>query len=213
MSDYYRTEEEQAELVKKWWDQYGWVTIIGIVIAILLIVGWHYHKRHQASTSAEASLLYSQMLQAGSHDDKLAQSNAKLLMDKYRRTPYATLASLWLAKDAVTNHDLNAAAQHLQWTLKYGKKGAWHDLAATRLARVYLAQKKPQQALNLLNELPANSIYAALILQVKGDAYVDLKKDMLATQAYQQALKGLPSSSADYLDVQKKLANLPKLTN
>ena len=38
--DVYKTEEEQVEAIKKWWNENGKSIIVGIVVGITAIFGW-----------------------------------------------------------------------------------------------------------------------------------------------------------------------------
>ncbi|MEM9242647.1 MAG: tetratricopeptide repeat protein [Pseudomonadota bacterium] len=207
MTEY--NELEQAELVKSWWRKYGVATIFGIIIAIAIVVGWRYYKNYQVHHSIAAAAAYQTVLQTAGHDKKKATKDAEALIKDYKNTPYAVLTSLWLAKQSVEQNDLKAASQHLQWVINKQHKGAWHDLASVRLARIYIAQKQPRRALNLLTKLPKRSIYAALISQAQGDAYNALGRKTAAAQAYQKALSQLPDAAPERAIIQTKLANLP----
>lgn len=208
MVDYNMTEADQAELVKKWWNQYGAVTIFAIVIAVLIVVGWHYYQRHQTNRSNQAALAYSQMLSSTQSQPKQAAAKAKVLLNDYKSTPYAIFAGFWLAKNAVDNKQLTAAEQYLSSVMAQSK-GAWHDLAAVRLANVYVADHQAAKATSTLGEVSKNSVFIALVWKVRGDIAVEKKDQTAASQAYQKALALLPHDSSAYLVVQHHLANLP----
>ncbi len=62
--DVYRTEEEQLEALKKWWQTNGKAVIMGIGASLLLIVGWRAWQDHSRSTSEAASVAYQEVLEA-----------------------------------------------------------------------------------------------------------------------------------------------------
>jgi predicted negative regulator of RcsB-dependent stress response len=38
----YDTEEEQVEALKRWWKENGQATLAGLVLGIIVILGWNY---------------------------------------------------------------------------------------------------------------------------------------------------------------------------
>ena len=46
--DVYKTEEEQVEAIKKWWQENGKSIIAGVVIGITAIFGWRAYDSHMA---------------------------------------------------------------------------------------------------------------------------------------------------------------------
>ena len=49
--DVYKTEEEQVEAIKKWWQENGMSIIAGVVIGITAIFGWRAYDNHMVSAS------------------------------------------------------------------------------------------------------------------------------------------------------------------
>ncbi|HNE26955.1 MAG TPA: tetratricopeptide repeat protein, partial [Pseudomonadales bacterium] len=63
MADY-RTEEEQIELIKKWWRENGRSTVVGVGVALVLFFGWMQWQAYQKKNIEAASDLFQQMLTA-----------------------------------------------------------------------------------------------------------------------------------------------------
>jgi predicted negative regulator of RcsB-dependent stress response len=210
----YRSEEEQVEVIKRWWKEYGFATITGIILAIILVLGWQYYQRYEIANTQQASFVYQELIGIQMNPDK-AKNNADAvsayandLITHYAHTPYAKLASLWLAKVAVDQRKLNDAMGHLEWVMSHtSSHDALHAIAQIRLARIYLAQNQPQDVLTLLNNF-SNKDYMGVALAAKGDAYLKLNQVHDARDAYQQALAALPVDAPLYKMVQVKLANL-----
>jgi len=202
------TEVEQVERLKQWWHDYGTSAIIGIIIAIVGGFGWHYWQQHRENQLLEASVQYEQLLTSivnGEAGD--AENRANNLIDQYPRTPYAQLAALQLARQDVYQNKLADAESKLQWLIKHGDNSALRAVARIRAARVLVAEKQPEKALELL-EKNNNKAYISAIEETKGDILVSMGKKQEALQAYQIAQKAFPGLEVMQPLLQMKIDNL-----
>ena len=87
--DGYRTDEEQVEQLKKWWNENGKSIIGGIAIGLIAIFGWRGWQDHQVTQGEQASNLYEQMV-----------------------------ANISQKKEIVTNKDIGAIADQLHQDFK-----------------------------------------------------------------------------------------------
>lgn len=198
-------EQEQIAKLKAWWGDNGKLVLLVIVAALLTIAafqGWRYYKHNQA---VGAVVLYGQMEDAErAGDHKKVRDIAAQIVDKYGSTPYATMAALAAAKAAFSSGDLAAAKTQLQWVLDRGREDEIKDLARLRLAGVLLDEKKPDEALKVLEAKPIESLVGL---------YADLRGDILATQgktaeargAYQLALDQSERGSTYRATIELKL--------
>ena len=116
MADY-RTEEEQIELIKKWWNENGKAIVIGTLVSLVVFFGWTTWQSHQRARNESAADLYQQMLNASQlteNSEKVA-GFAEQLRKEFPDTTYGVFAALQLAKDAVAASDLPRAASLLEW--------------------------------------------------------------------------------------------------
>lgn len=204
----YRSDEEQVEILKRWWKEYGLTLIAGIVLAIIIASGWQYYQRHQWQTQEHASFIYQELVSAA-HNNQAIDTYADELMIHYPQTPYAKLAAFWLTKVAVMNNHLSDAATQLEWIMSHSDhSNVLHSLAQLRLARIYIEQNQAKNALMLLNAFSDKS-YWGVSKMIQGDAYLKLGNKAEARYAYQAALSHLPENVPLYAQVQVKLANLP----
>ncbi|CAN5412401.1 tetratricopeptide repeat protein [soil metagenome] len=205
---YSLTEEEQAERVKAWIRNYAPSIILGVALAIACIFAWRFWQQKQETFRVKASAHYEMLL--GSlvgHDDAAVQYHASRLMEDYAKTPYAKLAALMLARQAVNTNKLTIAAEKLQWVIDQAHEPVLREIARIRLARVFLADNKADKALELLRIVDQPS-YAAEIAEVKGDIYVKMGKKADARAAYAQALQGMSDSDAGKALLKMKYADL-----
>ncbi|MAZ78240.1 MAG: hypothetical protein CMF39_06135 [Legionellaceae bacterium] len=204
----HKDEEQQVEAIKKWWKEYGLTTIAGVVIAILIVLGWQYYQRAEMAKRDHASVAYETFITAQmSGDTDRAQSAANVLLSQFKKTSYAQLAEFWLAKMAVEKQQYSLANQHLMEIVQHAKEPGWRDIARIRLARINLEQQQSQQALTQLQSVGQS--YQGLANVVRGDAYTQLKQFAQAKKAYHQALTQLPPDAPINALIKMKLANLP----
>lgn len=194
MNEFNKTDREEVEMLKKWWKDSGKSIAIAIVIGLVVSFGWQGWRKYQRQQKQEASILY-QSLSVSDYQKKpkLAEKFAQQLMKDYRRSPYATFAALWSAKEALQKNNLVAALASCQWVLKNSKVSSLQQIARIRAARVLLAQKKPKKAMSILAKVD-DETFEPLIENVKGDIYTFMGDSKAAHKAYQAAKIGMSSS-------------------
>lgn len=204
----YRSEEEQVEAIKKWWDENGRSLIVGIVIALAGVFGWRTWSDYQTAQGEVASAIYEQMLvQAGKGNDREVEVLGQQILAEHPNSAYGVFASLTLAQQAVKNDDLTAAAAHLRWVMNNAAEEELKMLARLRLARVTLAQGDAAGALGLLDEVQPGA-FRATFDEVKGDAYLKQGDRKKAFDAYTNALAGYAEAPSKQSLVRMKLDDL-----
>lgn len=188
----YVTEEEQIEAIKKWWNRYGNGIMTVLIIILLAYSGWKYWIGHEKQVKINASASYEQMMIAlSNNDDTGVKAQANTLLTDYKKTVYADVANLVLAKLAITNKDYQAAQMSLQSVIDTGHINALKQIARLRLARIQQANKGYQQALKSLSTIDDNA-YLALVFEQRGDIYSSQGDSMQAKENYAKALKQSP---------------------
>ena len=144
----YMTEQEQIEILKTWVKQYSLVILAGVVIAVTAITGWRYWQQRQHKTLGHASAVYDEMLTMRAQNDSSATLvQAKKLLAHYPQTTYGQMSAFMLARAAVIKKDYPEAEKQLNWVLEHTKISSIRQIARVRLARLMIAEQKPQKRL------------------------------------------------------------------
>ena len=198
--DVYRTEEEQVEALKKWWQENGNAILIGVGLAIAGYFGWQAWQKNQQETAEAGSNSYFEFLEAfeaNSRDSNDINAATVLhLGDKLKQdhgaSHYGYYAALMLAKQAVQEGDLSRAESELQWVVDRAEPASSvYLIAKLRLARVIYAQDgadNDQRALALIEHETAGA-HQASYEEVKGDIYQRMGRLDEARTAYRLALE------------------------
>lgn len=185
----FETEEQQVEALKEWWSENGRAVIVGVVLGAGLIGGWTMWKGSQEKAALAASDTFSESLDIQNQEDTNLDSMNKLaetVSDDQPKSLYASYTRLAAAREAVEAGDLEAAKDHLAWTVDNVKQDEVKLIASVRLARVTAALGDTDAALKLLPDSYADS-FAGIIEEARGDVLVAAGDAGAALSAYQKA--------------------------
>ena len=188
----YRTEEEQLEALRRWWNENGRSTVVAVVIALAGTLGWQSWQASREESREHASDIYQAMMRAidAQGVDAVAGEGVDLanqLKRDYGNTTYAQFAALHLASIAVNNGNLPDAEEQLRWVLGKAAKGSdTAQVAQLRLARVLAAAGDTDQALRILKE-SGETTYAATYAAAEGDILLGAGRTDEAREAYTRA--------------------------
>ncbi|MGE3320214.1 MAG: YfgM family protein, partial [Candidatus Berkiella sp.] len=112
----YATEEQQLEALKQWFKKYGNQLSWALIIILGLIAGVRYWFHHQEVIAEQASDNYVSLMAAFEQNDQATLKNrAELLIKDFPQTPYASLAALVVAHQAVKDNDFKNATDGYEW--------------------------------------------------------------------------------------------------
>lgn len=172
MADENLTDEQQAELVKKWWRENGVYILAGLVLGVGGLFGWQAWQSSEMVTSEEASMAYQEMALAVSQKRYNKATEVRdLINEEYSSTPYADTSDLALAASLMEQNQPEQAVEVLQRLVTGANEASSRTLAQLRLGRVYLH-------LGDLDAATAQAIYSAQ------DAYAPLFADLRGDIAY-----------------------------
>ncbi len=204
-----RTEEEQVQALKAWWDENGKSLLLGIAVALAAVLGWKGWQDQQDAQAENASILYQNMLDAVVGAIGPQQDEAKLatathistqLKTDYEDSAYANYAALIMARVAVDQNQLDEAIAQLDWVIAHQPTESIYILAHLRKARILAAQDKVDEALTLINAAPVGG-YKATIEELKGDLYLKKGDQAKARMAYEAASKESVASNRPLLEM------------
>jgi len=210
-----RTEEEQVEALKRWWQENGKTLLLTLAVALALVFGWRTWQDRQAAEAANASALYQNLVQAvtlalGPEPDAAqvatAEHLALNLKTDYEDSAYASLGALLMARVAVEQAELDQALEELEWVLVRDPSDALRTVATLRKAQVLGEQGQVGTALALLDSLePGN--FEVSYQELKGDLLLKDGKAAEARDAYRLAAQAAETSGVRPL-LTMKLENL-----
>jgi len=182
-------EQEQIAVIKDWWRKYGnllTTVLLAVLVGVAGFQAWRYYRAQQATT---ASTLYSQLDTADQlNESKKVQDIAASIAASHGSTAYAAMAQLRAAKTLASANDLAGARQRLQWVIDKAKEPEVRDVARLRLAGILLDEKKPDEALKLIEAKPV-AAFDGVYADLKGDIFAAQGKRAQAREAYQVALE------------------------
>ncbi len=188
------TEDEQLDMIRAWWKQYGHWVIYAVLAVCVLYTTHYFWNQSQKQRQEQASSHFLSLTQAVQQKNTAEiESQLKLLKDKYAKTTYAEEASLLAARVSVDAQEYDEAKRHLTWVVKEGKHEPYRNLAQIRLARILIDQKETTEAQKILADLKESDSYdQSIVLELEGDALKQEGNTQEANAAYQQALEQLP---------------------
>ena len=197
------SDEEQLESLKHWWKKNGTQLLLTVVLVVGGWFGWQQWQQSREQKAAQASIVYMEMVELAGQgaqeelseeDEKRLMELAESLRNDHGDSEYAQYATLMLARQAVLNDDLDAAAVALQTVIDSSDDVELASIARMRLARVEMARQNYAEALTVL-EVVAPPGMTSLYAELRGDIYYLSDDYVAARAAYQSALNGLVEES------------------
>jgi predicted negative regulator of RcsB-dependent stress response len=207
--DEYLSEDEQAEAIRKWWKENGRSIMLGLVLGLGVIFGWRGWQSYTTDQAEQASALYEKLVAAdhGGNAHDVTQL-AGQITGAYASTPYAILARLVLAKQAVVARDMDEAEAQLRAALQAAAGKGLSNEIRLRLARVLAAREKYPEARAVLDAAKDPGGYAANYDELRGDMLAMQGDAAGARAAYKQALSLIHASGRNAALIEVKLDDL-----
>ena len=192
---------EQAEALKAWWKKYGNYLLLLIALIALAIAGTRFWQNHQQNIRNKASVAYTAMVDSIEHKDtQTAQAQAKLLIQQYGSTGYASFAHLYMARVAAEKQQYPQAIAQLNQVIKAHADNNLATLAKLMLARVQIANQQPDEAIKTLNSLTSQDGFVGMKQMLIGQAYQAKSEYSQAKVHYELGLQASKDSPlSDYL--------------
>ncbi|WP_298624416.1 tetratricopeptide repeat protein [uncultured Legionella sp.] len=204
----YMTEEEQLEVIKKWWKRNGNIVTVVISVILLCVAGYRYMHWSQDKSTLQASAVYEQMMLAFSNQDiKSVRSYANELIKKHDHSVYSDVAHMTLAKIYVSKNKLDKAQSELKFVAEKSDMNALKQIAKIRIARLMAAEKSYNDALKELSSV-VDATYLPVINELKGDIYGATGKYQDAINSYRLAIDEVKTNGMGNLFLEMKTNEL-----
>lgn len=204
----YVDEQHQVEHLKKLFKEYGLPVLGGIIVALIILLGWQYYQSHKEQVAEQASSQYMKVLNAkGEGQDETAKKQAHAIMKTYPGTQYAVLSAMLLAQYQAKAQHYSQAQAKLKWAINNTDLPSLRALGHIRKARLAFQQGEHNKALKELKQVNSEA-FNGLKQEIKGDIAASDKHYPKAYKAYQKAQEQLPKQAHQRL-IAMKIANLP----
>jgi predicted negative regulator of RcsB-dependent stress response len=163
-------EAEQWESLKAWFRENGLAIVAGALVGVLALFGWRWWQSHTEQQQAGASAAYEKLLTGlDTADIDQGMKDLEQFRKDHAGTAYESAAALEAARIHVARNELDKAVAALRGVVDGAKDPQLKSVARLRLARVQIAQGKPDDAITTLGKDDAGA-FKALVAEVRGDA-------------------------------------------
>lgn len=171
----YRTEEEQIEAIKNWWNDNGKGIVAAVVVGVVASVGWQWWQGSQVDKSERASLVYNELIELSANSELSPAQQVRVdelaatLKEDFGGTGYAKLADLVFAAELVERGEAERAYATLEALENdVASDPTLYGLVKLRRARLQATVNDAQSALATLETLVQGE-YAALARMAMSD--------------------------------------------
>ncbi len=196
-----KTDEEQAEQIKKWIKENALQIIVGVSLGLGGLWGFDYYKGQQRQQTVQARGYYLSVVANPNNTNAL-----KALKENHAQSTYAQQADLVMAKQAVSQKNYQDALNYLLPLTNSTNKFIAQN-AKFKAVSVYLEINDADKALSTLGE-NTNKAFGALYDHIKGDIYFAQNNIDAAKKHYQLAISQLDEGSKLVSLIQIKLNDL-----
>lgn len=180
-------EQEQLDLLKHYWKQYGNLITWSLIVVLSLFASWNFYQYWQRSQATQAAAMYDEMERVVTSTDTVKIDRIfEDIKERFGTTTYAQQAGLLVAKYHYSTGNVVASKAALSWVVNKSSDPGYQAIAKLRLAGVLMDSKAFDDALaQLSGSFPIN--FAALVADRQGDIFLLQGKMREAISAYEKA--------------------------
>lgn len=199
-------EQQREEELQKWWHD-NWLSIVtGIVVAFILIFGFHKYREYEKNQKIESTqAFYTEVVQNDGSDDA-SIAKVKSFIDNHKNDSLGVLAAIQLSKTYVSLGKYEEAYNLLDAAKAQGSDDILQNLVAIRCARLAIELKKFDKVEAILSSLKDDT-YFAIKNEILGDMAYAQGDNTKAYEFYKQALKNENQSQFIRVDFVKQKLN------
>jgi len=202
----FETEDQQVEAIKKWWrDNYKLVILLA-VLGVSGILGTQYYRENKIIMGEAASDNFNTVLAAvNKNQSEIISDRTALLQKDFQSSPYASQATLLLAKNLAESGKHEQAIEKLLWVEKNSQDKSLQQIALIQRAQLMASSEQFDQALEVLQNSTEDGSFSAIKLEAKGDILVVQGKLAEAKKAYDEAIGAymLLGANVDILQIKR----------
>ena len=193
------TDEQQADIIKKWLKDNGLFIVASFGIAISSVFGLQFYQDSNLKQAESASRLYAEM-EFAVRQQRLSQAQTILqqMDNEFSGSAYQVQSHLSMAKLFMDSLDYDNAITQLEFVLEQAGDETFSMTARQRIARIYIEKGAFQDALDLLGQVQVPEAFQAQNEIIKGDAYLGMGEQKNARTSYEIALESLSPGSFAY---------------
>jgi len=204
------TDQQQAEVVKKWLKDNGLSILAFIAIGIGGTLGIHSFQNSQLKKAENASRLFSE-IEFSVKQQRLSQAQTLLqeMDNNFANTPYQDQSHFAMAKLYMDSVDYDNAIVQLEFLLENSSDDSLKHIARLRISRILVEQSKLTEAMALLLSVDEISqSYQPKYESIKGDIYSLQGETEDAHMAYEKALEMMTPGNFEYDFVKMKASEM-----
>ena len=209
MSDYL-TDEEQAERLKRWWEQNGTSLVVGVALAVAAVVGWRTYQGYVQDRADEASDVFAAYV-AGRNEVQPTGDQLAVIDTEFEGSGYHVFTLLYRARDEVEAQDWEEALALLERAVELAQDDTLKDVARYRAAKVLYQLDRLDECETVLAEIRSAGLEAH-VADLSGDVFVargDLARARTAYQSGIDAVRRDPANRVPGIELMElKLASL-----
>jgi predicted negative regulator of RcsB-dependent stress response len=204
----YLSEKEQWEVIREWARVNGVWIVAGVAVGAAVLLGWRWWQAYRDTQALQAGEKYTQIIQALERGDRTeALVHLGELERTYPSSAYADQGRLLGARVYVDSGELAQAAGELEAVSGHSRDHELALVARLRLARVQIAQGKPDVALATLSAVEPGT-FAGSYHEARGDAYYAKGDKAAALGEYRAAAAGISHAAGGDPLLDLKIADL-----
>jgi len=183
------TDEQQAEVVRKWLRENGAYLLGGLALGLGGLFGLNQWQGYQDTQGEQASALYENVIGA-LQTDRVTRANEYIMIleETYDDSPYLDQARFLISRSHLDRNEFDVAASYLAQIVADSSSQEMAHIARLRLARIRLHQQQFDEALEILEAMDSDSAFSSRYHEVRGDVYIAQNRPNDARSEYAAAL-------------------------
>ena len=181
MADYL-TDEEQAERLKRWWEQNGTSLVVAVVLAVAAVLGWRYYQGYTQDRGNAASAAFVAFEEARAADAPVSDL-LEVIDTEHVGSAYHVFTLLYRAADQAREKDWEEALAYLERAAELADSRVIEDTARYRAAKVLYQLERFDDALAEVAKI-GSAGFEAPVAELSGDIHIAKGDTAAAIEAY-----------------------------